>query len=150
KEAAESLDVEIEEVAVTNTSEVAQGGECFSNVAAIYVRTDNTLVSGLETVLSYGIDNEIPVFAAESDAGGRGTGGACGLKYYEHGRQAGEMALEIMTGEADLEDTPPALADESAMEYTFNLDAAEKMGVEIPEELTDEATIVDEDDAADD
>src|SRR5690625_527462 len=150
KEAAESLDVEIEEVAVTNTSEVAQGVESFSNVDAIYVPTDNTVVSGLETVISYGIDNQIPVFAAESDSVERGTVGTYGLNYYEHGRQAGEMALEIMTGEADLEDTPPALADESAMEYTFNLDAAEKMGVEIPEELTDEATIVDEDDAADD
>src|SRR5699024_4295383 len=142
KEAAESLDVEIEEVAVTNTSEVAQGVESFSNVDAIYVPTDNTVVSGLETVISYVIDNQIPVFAAESDSVERGTVGTYGLSYYEHGRQAGEMALEIMTGEADLEDTPPALADESAMEYTYNLDAADTMGVEIQVELTDEATIV--------
>jgi len=149
KEAAEALDVEIEEVAVTNTSEVAQGVESFSNVDAIYVPTDNTVVSGLETVISYGIDNQVPVFAAESDSVERGTVGTYGLNYYEHGRQAGEMALKIMTGEADLEDTPPALADEAAMEYTFNLDAAEKMGVEIPEQLTDEANLVDEDDAAD-
>ncbi len=149
KEAAETLDVEIQEVAVTNTSEVAQGVESFSNVDAIYVPTDNTVVSGLETVISYGIDNQVPVFAAESDSVERGTVGTYGLNYYEHGRQAGEMALNIMTGEADLEDTPPALADEAAMEYTFNLDAAEKMGVEIPEQLSDEANIVDEDDAAD-
>src|SRR5699024_12860226 len=63
KEAAESLDVEIEEVAVTNTSEVAQGVESFSNVDAIYVLTDNTVVSGLETVISYCIDKQSTVFA---------------------------------------------------------------------------------------
>src|SRR5699024_627210 len=127
-----------------------QGVESFSNVDAIYVPTDNTVVSGLETVISYGIDNQIQVFAAESDSVERGTVGTYGLKYYEHGRQAGELAMEMMTRGADLEDTPAALADESAMEYTFKLDAAEKMGVESPEELTDESTIVDEDDAADD
>lgn len=148
-EAADELGVEIQEVAVTNTSEVAQGVESFSNVDAIYVPTDNTVVSGLETVISYGIDNQIPVFAAESDSVGRGTVGTYGLNYYEHGRQAGEMALSIMNGEADIADTPTALADEAAMEYTFNQDAADQMGVEIPQDLLDQANMVGEGDDAD-
>ena len=146
EEAADELGIEIQQVAVTNTSEVAQGVESFSNVDAIYVPTDNTVVSGLETVISYGIDNQVPVFAAESDSVERGTIGTYGLNYYEHGRQAGEMVLSIITGESELADTPPALADPEALEYTFNLDAAEQMGVEIPQEMVDEATIVGEDD----
>lgn len=64
-DAADALGIEIQEVAVTNTSEVAQGVESFSDVDAIYVPTDNTVVSGLETVISYGVDNQVPVFAAE-------------------------------------------------------------------------------------
>lgn len=147
-EAADTLGVEIQEVAVTNTSEVAQGVESFSDVDAIYVPTDNTVVSGLETVISYGIDNQIPVFAAESDSVERGTVGTYGLNYYEHGRQAGEMALSIMTGDAEVADTPTALADEAAMEYTFNLDAAEQMGVEIPQDLLDQANVAGEGDDA--
>lgn len=150
-DAAQVLGVEIQEVAVTNTSEVAQGVESFSGIDAIYVPTDNTVVSGLETVISYGIDNNIPVFAAESDSVERGTVGTYGLNYYEHGRQAGEMAVSIITGEAEVADTPTALADDAAMEYTFNLDAAEQMGVEIPEDLSEDANIVGEgDDAAED
>ncbi len=147
-EAADALGIEIQEVAVTNTSEVAQGVESFSGIDAIYVPTDNTVVSGLETVISYGIDNQTPVFAAESDSVERGTVGTYGLNYYEHGRQAGEMALSIITGEAEVADTPTALADEAAMEYTFNLDAAEQMGVEIPEDLSADANIVGEDEDA--
>ena len=147
-EAADALGVEIQEVAVTNTSEVAQGVDSFSDIDAIYVPTDNTVVSGLETVISYGVDNQIPVFAAESDSVERGTVGTYGLNYYEHGRQAGEMALSVMTGEAEVADTPTALADDAAMEYTFNLDAAEQMGVEIPEDLSADANIVGEDEAA--
>lgn len=147
-DAADALGVEIQEVAVTNTSEVAQGVESFSDIDAIYVPTDNTVVSGLETVISYGIDNEIPVFAAESDSVERGTVGTYGLNYYEHGRQAGEMALSIISGEAEVADTPTALADDAAMEYTFNLDAAEQMGVEIPEDLRADANIVGEDEEA--
>lgn len=148
--AADALAFEIQEVAVTNTSEVAQGVESFSGVDAIYVPTDNTVVSGLETVISYGIDNQIPVFAAESDSVERGTAGTYGLNYYEHGRQAGEMALSIISDETEVADTPTALADEAAMEYTFNLDAAEQMGIEIPEDLVDQANIVGEDDAEQD
>ncbi len=144
KEAADEMGVEIQEVAVTNTSEVAQGVESFDNVDAIYVPTDNTVVSGLETVISYGIDNQVPVFAAESDSVERGTIGTYGLNYYEHGRQAGEMALSLITGEAELADTPPSLADPEALEYTFNLEAAEQMGVEIPQDLIDQANIVGE------
>ncbi len=147
KTAAEDLGVEIQEVAVTNTSEVAQGVESFNNVDAIYVPTDNTVVSGLETVISYGVDNQIPVFAAESDSVERGTVGTYGLNYYEHGRQAGEMVLALVTGEAELADTPPARADEAALEYTFNLEAAEQMGVEIPQDLLDQANVTGEDDA---
>lgn len=146
KEAADDLGIEIQEVAVTNTSEVAQGVESFSNVDAIYVPTDNTVVSGLETVISYGIDNQVPVFAAESDSVERGTVGTYGLNYYEHGRQAGEMVLSLITGEAELADTPTGLADTEALEYTFNLEAAEQMGVEIPQDLIDQANIVGEED----
>src|SRR5690625_9156 len=145
QEAADDLGIEIEEVAVTNTSEVAQGVESFSNVDAIYVPTDNTVVSGLETVISYGIDNQIPVFAAESDSVERGTVGTYGLNYYEHGRQTGEMVVAIVTGETALEDTPTSLADPAALEYTFNLEAAEKMGVDIPQDLVDQANIAGED-----
>lgn len=147
KEAAEELGVEIQEVAVTNTSEVAQGVESFDNVDAIYVPTDNTVVSGLETVISYGIDNQVPVFAAESDSVERGTIGTYGLNYYEHGRQAGEMILALVTGEKELADTPPERADEAALEYTFNLEAAEQMGAEIPQDLLEGANITGEDDA---
>lgn len=147
-DAADALGIEIQEVAVTNTSEVAQGVESFSDVDAIYVPTDNTVVSGLETVISYGVDNQVPVFAAESDSVERGTVGTYGLNYYEHGRQAGEMALSIINGETEIADTPTALADDAAMEYTFNLDAAEQMGVEIPENLSGDANIVGEDEGA--
>lgn len=146
KEAAQELGFEIKEVAVTNTSEVAQGIETFTDVDAIYVPTDNTVVSGLETVISFGIDNQIPVFAAESDSVERGTIGTFGLNYYEHGRQTGEMVLSIVTGQAELANTPTQTAATEALEYTFNLDAAEQMGVEIPQNMLDDANIVGEDD----
>ncbi|NWN89258.1 MAG: ABC transporter substrate-binding protein [Micrococcaceae bacterium] len=141
-EAAESLGVEIQKVAVTNTSEVAQGVESFSNIDAIYVPTDNTVVSGLETVISYGIDNQIPVFAAESDSVVRGTIGTYGINYYEQGRQAGEMVVDIITGDGELADMPTVTASEDSMQYTFNTEAAEQMGVEIPQELLDEGEVV--------
>ncbi|MVX76482.1 sugar ABC transporter substrate-binding protein, partial [Escherichia coli] len=51
KEAAAEEGLEVVEKAVTNTSEVAQAAESF-DTDAIYVPTDNKVVSGLEAVVS--------------------------------------------------------------------------------------------------
>jgi len=136
KEAAEAEGLEVVEKAVTGTSEVAQAAESF-NTDAIYVPTDNKVVAGLEAVISAAETKQIPLVAGEGDSVERGALITRGLDYEQLGRQTGEMALRILQEGAD----PATMAVESQedTQLVVNLQAAERMGVEVPQELRDSA-----------
>lgn len=141
QQAADEFGLEIQEAAVTNSSEVTQGLQSL-DVDAIYVPTDNQVVSALETVLQYGADEQIPVVAAEGDSVERGAVATVGLDYHQHGRMAGEMALEVLQNGADPATMPVGYVQPEDTQLFVNPQAAETMGVELPQELIDEADVV--------
>ncbi|GAA1137814.1 ABC transporter substrate-binding protein [Nesterenkonia lutea] len=148
QEAADELGLEIQEATISNSSEVQQGVESL-DVDAIYVPTDNAVVSALESVLQYGQQNSIPVIAAEGDSVIRGSVATYGINYENLGRQAGEMAIRILEDGED----PASMAVETqeTLELIVNPEAAEAMGVELDQELLDRAdTVVGEDVDAED
>ena len=65
----------------------------------IYVPTDNTVVSALESVIKVGEDSKIPVFAGDTDSVPRGAIAAMGFNYLDVGRQTGEIVLRVLKGE---------------------------------------------------
>jgi putative ABC transport system substrate-binding protein len=88
------------EAVATNSSEVDQAAKSLAGkVDAIYVPTDNVVVSALEAVIKVAEDNKILLIAAEKDSVMRGAVATIGLDYYELGKQTGEMALKILAGE---------------------------------------------------
>lgn len=109
-------------------------------VDAIYVPTDNTIVSALEAVLSVGQDSDIPVFSGDTDSVERGAVATIGFDYYQVGRQTGDIVLQILNG-ADPGTIPVNIA--SGSDLFVNPGAAEAMGVEVPQAVLDRAhTIV--------
>ncbi len=108
-------------------------------VDAIYVPTDNTIVTALESVIKVGIDNGIPVYSGDTDSVNRGTIAALGFNYYDIGRQTGKVVLRILKGE-NPGDIPVRTA--AGTDLFVNPAAAEKMGVSIPKPLLDRATKV--------
>lgn len=139
QEAAEELGLEIQEATISNSSEVQQGVESL-DVDAIWVPTDNAVVSALDSVLQYGQQNSIPVIASEGDSVIRGSVATYGLNYMDLGRQAGEMAIRILEDGED----PATMAVETLeeLELVVNPEAAEAMGVELDQELLDRADVV--------
>lgn len=137
KEAADELGLEIVEAAAVASADVRQAAETLTGVDAIYVPTDNVVVSALESVLQVGETNDVPVFGAEGDSVARGAVATFGLSYFELGYQTGEMAIDILVNGAD----PAAMPVETQNDLLLylNLGAAERMGVEIPEDLLDRA-----------
>lgn len=144
KEAAAELGLEIKEATVSNSSEVQQGVESLGDVDAIYVPTDNAVVSALETVIAYGESRQIPIIAAEGDSVERGTVASVGIDFHEHGKQAGALAVKILKDGADPASLPAEFAPEDSLKLYVNEEAARKMGVTIPEDMLAEA----EEDAA--
>lgn len=136
EEAAAELGLTIVTKTVSTSNEVQQAVESL-DVDAIYVPTDNTVVSALETVLGVAEARKIPVIAAEGDSVARGAIATYGISYYDLGYQTGEMAVRILKGEGEPASMP--VETQSNLLVYLNLGAAERMGVEIPQSLLDQA-----------
>jgi putative ABC transport system substrate-binding protein len=105
-------------------------------VDAIYVPTDNTIVSAFEAVVKVGVDNRIPVYAGDTDSVPRGALAALGFNYYDVGRQTGKIVVRVLKGEKP-GDIP--VEGVKTTELYVNPGAATKMGVTIPEAVVAKA-----------
>lgn len=103
---------------------------------AIYIPLDNTVVSALEAVIKVGRDARIPVYSADTDSVGRGTVASLGFDYYDVGRQTGQQVVRILRGEK-----PGDIPVERVKKLNLyvNLQAAEAMGVTIPDPVRQRA-----------
>jgi len=137
REAAGPLGLEIETQTVTTVNEIQQAVEALGDVDAIYVPTDNMVVSGIASLVQVAEGKQTPVIAAESGTVEGGAVATLGIDYTELGRQTGEMALRILRDGED----PATMPVETATEFTYvvNEDAAERQGVTIPEDILAEA-----------
>lgn len=138
-EAAE-LGIDLRLSGITNSSEVAVGAAALDGVDAIYVPTDNTVVSALESVLDVGQTSQTPVFVGEPDSVARGGAATRGLDYYQMGYEVGLMAVQILADGADVGTIPTLVATDT--EIVVNPAAAESFGLEVPADLLDAAVVV--------
>ncbi len=136
QEAADELGLTIE-LATADTSGAVQQAADSLDVDAFFVITDNTVVSALETLIQVAETKQIPVIASEGDSVARGAIATIGIDYYSLGYQTGEMAVRILTGEADPATTPVEVQTDLAL--YLNTGAAERMGVTIPDDLLAQA-----------
>lgn len=136
KDAAAELGLEIVEATVSASSEVQQAAASL-DVDAFYTPTDNTVISALEALLTVAEDRSIPVVSADTDSVERGTVASFGIDYEALGFQTGQMALRILQDGEDPASMPiETLTD---LELKINLDAAARMGIEVPADLLAQA-----------
>lgn len=136
EEAAPGLGLTIEKRAITNTSEVAQAAQSL-DVDAIYVPTDNTVVSALESVLGVAQEKSLPVVAGEADSVEKGAMATYGIDYHKLGEQTGRMAVRILQDGADPATMP--VEEQTEFELVVNVEAAQRAGVTLPQSLLDKA-----------
>ncbi|EMP56627.1 ABC transporter substrate-binding protein [Marinobacter santoriniensis NKSG1] len=123
--------------AATKTSEVLGAARSLvGDVDAIYLTTDNTVISAAEAVISVGERADIPVFAADTATVERGAVAALGFNYYNHGRQTGKMVARVLNG-ASPADMPVETMD--TLDLYVNPAAAKKMGITLSDDLIKEA-----------
>ena len=96
---------------------------------AIYVPTDNTVASNTEIINNIAAPAKCPIFAGEE-----GICSGCGyatlsISYYNIGYKTGEMAAEILLGNADIEDMPIAYDQNPVKKY--NKAVCENLGIDI-------------------
>ena len=96
----------------------------------IYIPTDNTAASCTETIGSIVLNAKTPVVAGE-----KGICTGCGvatlsISYYDLGYKTGEMAAQVLTGEADIAEMPIQYAPAAKM---YNPTMCEALGITAPE-----------------
>lgn len=135
KEAAQAKGVSVEITTVTNSSEVQQAAESL-DVDAYYLPNDNTVVSALESLLQVAEQNKRFVFCSDADSVARGAGASYSTDYKAQGVQTAGMIAKILDG-AEPVDVPVEIQE--SLELTVNPQAAQRMGVEIPDDVLAEA-----------
>lgn len=133
KELLEDMDMTVVEASVATTADVKQATESLiGKVDSMYIITDNTVVSALESVISVANENKIPVMVGEFDSVKRGGLGAYGFEYFDIGYEAGQMAVKILKGESKPADIPVQVPQK--LKLIMNQKTADTIGVDIKDE----------------
>lgn len=99
RDAAKKLRLNLIEVHVANSKEVAQVAQSLvGKVDAITITSDNTTVADLASIVQICNDKKIPLFAGDVDSVASGAVAAYGLDYYLVGYSAGKKAGLILKG----------------------------------------------------
>lgn len=117
--------------AFTDSNDVASVAQSACDGSdVIYIPTDNTAASNTEAIANVVIPAGVPVVAGEE-----GICSGCGvatlsIDYYDLGVTTGEMAVKVLTGEADISTMPVEFAPNVTKKY--NTANAEALGITIP------------------
>lgn len=141
KKAAPGLGIEkiVEASAATTADVMVAARSLVGSVDAVWVPTDNTVVSAFEAVVKVCEDNKIPLFAADTATVDRGAIGTPGISYYVLGQECGKIAARVLRGAkpADIPVSKCAMTD-----LYLNPSAAKRLGVTIPKSVMARATKV--------
>ena len=99
--------IEHERYAVSSSNEIQQMVESMAGkVDAIYAPTDNTIAAGMATVSMVATENKLPVIVGCDTMVEDGGLASYSVSYYDLGYKAGEMAVKILTEDANPADMP--------------------------------------------
>ena len=135
---ARELGLDIVAVPVANESEVFLSAQILINkkIDAIYQISDNTINESFEAVGKVAEENSVPLFGGFLLSTHLGACAALGWDFFDMGYKTGKIALRVKSGE-DLSDIPIQYMEK--IKLHFNLQAAEKQGVNFSSEILERA-----------
>lgn len=135
-EIAKKLGLEVGIDTIASTSDMALVAEnLVGKVDALFIPTDNTVASSVDTLLDVADKAKIPVYPTFDAMVQQGGLASVAINQAGIGRQSATMALEVLKGKKASE-LPIQYATETVKVY--NSKAAEKLNIEISEELVKE------------
>ena len=132
RDAAAAHNLETVDYTVSNTNDIQSVVEsAVGKIDVLYCPTDNTIASGMATVAQICNDNKLPTVCGEENMVNNGGLVSYSIDYYELGKRAAGMAVEILANGAD----PASMAIEhlAAEECTLvkNEETAATLGVDL-------------------
>ncbi|WP_236685611.1 ABC transporter substrate-binding protein [Geobacter pickeringii] len=144
KQACKDLGIEYVETTVSKSAEVKQAVQSIIHrVDALYISTDNTVVSALSAVTDVAMKSRVPVMSADpSSAESYPVLAAWGFDYYKMGRATGKMVAEILKGKKPEQIPTRFMTRASDVDLLVNLDVAKKLGLTVPKDIVKTANKV--------
>jgi len=120
--------------AVTNTSEVKQAAESLiGRVDAFYITLDNMVVSGVDGIIQVANDKKLPFFSSDRDTVENGAFATVGFKYFDHGYQAGQMAVDILKNGKKPGEMKVSMQEK--LDLILNLKSAAAQGITVTDDM---------------
>ncbi|MCW7754870.1 ABC transporter substrate-binding protein [Desulfobotulus sp. H1] len=140
----EARGIEFVESTVANSAEVRQAIQAIiRRVDGVYLSNDNTVFAALPAVSEVCMRHRVPLVTADpSSARNIPVLAAWGFDYYRMGLATGRLAGEVLSGTPTADIPTQYMKDPSDMELLVNLDVAAMLGVEIPADLLEQASIL--------
>jgi putative ABC transport system substrate-binding protein len=144
KQACKELNIEFVETTVSKSSEVKQAVQAIiRRVDALYISTDNTVVSAMSAVADVAMKAKVPIMSADpSSAENYPVLAAWGFDYYKMGRTTGKLVVEILNGRKPEQIPTQFMTKTSDIDLLINLDVAKKLGLTIPRDILKSANKV--------
>ena len=141
KKAAAERGVNVVEATVSTVNDIQQAAQSLvGKVDVVYVPTDNVLASSIPTLVSVTDNAGLAVICGEEGqvkAGGLAT---LGIDYYQLGKETGEMAAQILKGEA--KPAEMAIQTQKQFKTVVNEAGAKRLGITIPQDVLQNAEVV--------
>lgn len=131
---------EVHSYAVPSTNEISQMMQVISEeVDFLYIPTDNTMANAMQTIVDVANQHKLPIIPSVDSMVEQGGLATVGINQHQLGVQTGKMVADILNKKSQPANTPI---------YTFkdgdtiiNKDQANFLGIEIPKEILEHATI---------
>jgi len=134
EEALSKHGIKLVKAAITNTSEVKQAAESLiGRVDALYITLDNSVVSGADAIIQVAKEKDLPFFSSDRDTVEKGAFATVGFKYFDHGYQVGQMAVDILKNGKNPGDMP--ITVQQKLDIIINLKAAADQGINVTDEM---------------
>ena len=138
KAAMKELGLELVEVTVSNSNEVYTAAQSLvGRVDAIYITSDNIVVSAMGSVAKVAGNKDIPLFAGDTGSVPQGASVALGFDYFQVGYSAGKKAVQILKDGKKPGDIPSGYTEKLSLH--ISLINAKKQGFKIPQKYIDQA-----------
>ena len=144
KQACKELGIQYVETTVSKSSEVKQAVQAIiRRVDALYISTDNTVVSAMSAVSDVAMKAKVPIMSADpSSAENYPVLAAWGFDYYKMGRTTGKLVVEILKGKKPEQIPTQFMTKPSDVDLLINLDVARKLGLTFPKDVLKSANKV--------
>ena len=141
-ELASAMGIEVVAKGISQDSEIALAAQQLADTTdALYLITDNKIISSVATIIDKANDFGIPVFAAESGQMEAGLLASDSLSYFDMGKEAGSMITKVLIDKVDIKTLP--VITEGATQLFVSEVVAESLGITLPDSVLQRAVIID-------